>query len=259
MRVSTLAAFGLLTACAEMHRQDATLVSADRASFQELIPGVSRTVLWGNPKTGAYAAFTRFVPGFQHGLHTHTSEIRMVVLQGAYLFRPEGGEMRVAAGSYFVLPAGYPHATGADAAEGALFYEESDGPFDLVDAKSGAAKKGSVSDPVSAAAAPFRAVMAGIEKATLRSDPATGAYCAFTRFAPGLQLPLHTHPNDLRLVGIKGAYRYQAGSVERTVGPRSYFFLPAGVPHAGGTDSREGAVFFESSRGKFDFNPVHLK
>ena len=56
----------------------------------------------------------------------------MVVLRGAYIYKPQNGkERRVGPGSFISVPAGDVHTSGGDAKEGALFYEESPGKFDL--------------------------------------------------------------------------------------------------------------------------------
>jgi quercetin dioxygenase-like cupin family protein len=112
--------------------KDAVHVDSAKASYAELVPGASRATLWGDPGSGAHAAFTKFTPGFSNALHTHTNDLRIVVVKGAYVFKPEGGrEIRVDAGQYLFIPGGTRHATGSDAQAGALFYQESDGKFDL--------------------------------------------------------------------------------------------------------------------------------
>ena len=116
----------------ESKRKELLFVSADNAKFKEVIPGVSRAVLWGNDERGPYGAFTKFVPGFDAGLHTHTNDSRIVVLKGAYLYKDGAGERRVGSGDFILIPGGTKHWSGGDAKEGALFYEESSGKFDLV-------------------------------------------------------------------------------------------------------------------------------
>ena len=87
----------------------------------------------GDHDAGPYGAFTKFEPGLTNPMHTHTSELRIVVLRGAYIYKPKDGkERRVGAGSYISVPAGDVHVSGGDKKEGALFYEESPGKFDLV-------------------------------------------------------------------------------------------------------------------------------
>ncbi len=113
-------------------KKEMSVVSADKAHFKEMVPGVSKAVLWGDPDTGPYGAFTKFVPGFDAGMHTHTNDVWMVVLKGAYLYRDAAGEKRIGPGDFIRIPGGMKHWSGGDANEGVLFYEESSGSFDLV-------------------------------------------------------------------------------------------------------------------------------
>ena len=107
-------------------------VDSAKATYKELAPGALAAVLWGDLDKGPYGAFTKFTPGANFPLHTHTNDIRIVVLKGAYLYKPENGEEKwVAAGQYIFLPGGDRHASGGDAKEGVLFYQESTGKFDL--------------------------------------------------------------------------------------------------------------------------------
>lgn len=107
-------------------------VDSAQATYKELAPGASASLLWGDMDKGPYGAFTKFVPGASFPLHTHSSEILIVVLKGAYVYKPEKGqEVRVTAGQFLSIPGGDRHVSGADAKEGAVFYQESPGKFDL--------------------------------------------------------------------------------------------------------------------------------
>ena len=107
-------------------------VDSAKATYKELAPGASAVTLWGDMDKGPYAAFTKFVAGGNFPLHTHTSDLRIVVLKGAYVFKPEhGAATRVAAGQYLFIPGGDRHVSEGDAKEGAVFYQESAGKFDL--------------------------------------------------------------------------------------------------------------------------------
>jgi len=110
-------------------------VPADKAIFKEVVRGVSKAVLWGDHDKGPYGAFTKFAPGLDAGMHTHTNDVWIVVLKGAYLYKDDAGEKRVGPGDFIRIPAKHKHWSGGDAKEGALFYEESSGKFDLVTAK----------------------------------------------------------------------------------------------------------------------------
>ena len=113
-------------------KKDAVFVESGKADFKEVVPGVKKKILWGNHDVGPYGAFTKFDPGLTNPLHTHTNEVRIVVLQGTYIYKPQNGnERRVGVGSYISIPGGDVHVSGGDPKEGALFYEESPGKFDL--------------------------------------------------------------------------------------------------------------------------------
>jgi len=113
-------------------KKDAVFVESGKADFKEVVPGVKKKILWGNHDVGPYGAFTKFDPGLTNPLHTHTNEVRIVVLQGTYIYKPQNGnERRVGVGSYISIPGGDVHLSGGDPKEGALFYEESPGKFDL--------------------------------------------------------------------------------------------------------------------------------
>ncbi|MCU1270436.1 MAG: hypothetical protein JWN74_1730 [Acidobacteriaceae bacterium] len=109
--------------------------SADQAKFTEMGKGSSMAPIWGDANEGAHGVFTKFAPGFDAGMHTHTNDVWLVVLKGAYLYKDDDGEKRVAAGDFIRVPGGHKHWSGGDKKEGALFYSESSGKFDLIPAK----------------------------------------------------------------------------------------------------------------------------
>jgi quercetin dioxygenase-like cupin family protein len=110
-------------------------VSADQAKFRAMNPSVSMAPIWGDANTGAHATFSKFAPGHDSGMHTHTNDVWIVVIKGAYLYKDEDGEKRVGPGDFLRVPGGHKHWSGGDKKEGALFYEESSGKFDLIPVK----------------------------------------------------------------------------------------------------------------------------
>ena len=94
--------------------------SSEKASYKEMAPGgASGATIWGDPDKGPHATFTKFKPGYDAGMHTHTNDVSIVVIKGAYLH----------------IPGGHKHWSGGDKTEGALFYTEGSGKFDLIPAK----------------------------------------------------------------------------------------------------------------------------
>ena len=96
-------------------------------------PGVKVADLWGNHAEGAFGAFFMLPAGFAAPLHTHTHDMKLVIVSGTYLQGPQGEpEFRLGPGSYLLQPGGdYRHTTRCDQAADCVFFVESDGAFDL--------------------------------------------------------------------------------------------------------------------------------
>ncbi|GEM_PF-4354496 len=114
-------------------RSRLSTVSPDTADFRFMGVGATRAIVWGDADRGPYGAYTKFAPGFAAPLHYHSSDMNFMVLQGAYLYKSERGEVkRIEAGSYIFIPACEPHWCSGDEKEGVLFYDVSPGRFDVV-------------------------------------------------------------------------------------------------------------------------------
>ena len=116
-------------------KKDVIYVSAEQATFTEIRPGVTMAALWGDRDKEAHGTFTKFAPGYDAGTHTHTNAVWLVVLKGAYLYKDDAGEKRVGPGDFIRIPGGHKHWSGGDKTEGALFYQEGSGKFDLIPAQ----------------------------------------------------------------------------------------------------------------------------
>lgn len=113
-------------------------VSADKAEFKAMPRGdgkVSTAPIWGDQDKGAYGAYSKFAPGYDAGMHTHTNDVTIVVIKGAYLYKDDDGEKRVGPGDFLKVPGGHKHWSGGDKSEGALFYTAGTAKFDLIPAK----------------------------------------------------------------------------------------------------------------------------
>jgi anti-sigma factor ChrR (cupin superfamily) len=96
-------------------------------------PGVKVADLWGNHAKGPFGAFFKLPAGFAVPLHTHTNDMKVVIVSGTYIQAPEGKpEFRIGPGSYFLQPGGnYRHTTSCDTSSECVFFVEGKGKFDL--------------------------------------------------------------------------------------------------------------------------------
>ncbi len=94
-------------------------------------PGVMVATLWGDMTKGAYGAFVKFPPNLKNPLHTHTSDIKAVIVSGTFFNVGEGGsEKFYGPGSYFLVPGGWKHTSGSGD-QGCTMFMEQPGKFDL--------------------------------------------------------------------------------------------------------------------------------
>jgi len=111
-------------------------VSSAQATYEPApMGGVSMQALVGDMDNGPRATFTKFNPGYDAGMHTHTNDVSLVVIKGAYLYKDDAGEKRVGPGEYLFVPGGHKHWSGGEKTEGALFYQHGSGKFDSIPAK----------------------------------------------------------------------------------------------------------------------------
>ena len=82
-------------------------VSANEANYQAMAtnPNASTAAIFGDANKGAHATFSKFAPGYDAGMHTHTNDVWIVGVKGAYLYKDEDGEKRIGPGVFLRLPA----------------------------------------------------------------------------------------------------------------------------------------------------------
>jgi quercetin dioxygenase-like cupin family protein len=110
----------------------ASTVSADTLKWEEMsakAPGVKIATVSGDYTKGAWAGFVKFPAASKSGIHTHSSDLKIVVVSGTFHYgdTPET-EKNYAAGSYVFIPANVPHSNSQP--EGALLFLEQPGKFD---------------------------------------------------------------------------------------------------------------------------------
>ena len=103
----------------------------EKMQFKQQQPGISKAVLWGDPTKGPYGAITRFTKGTKVPWHTHSHDIKAVVISGTFLYDSGSGEQRLGPGSFVQERSSIKHTTAASADSDLMFFEEGAGPFDI--------------------------------------------------------------------------------------------------------------------------------
>jgi quercetin dioxygenase-like cupin family protein len=107
------------------------------------VKGAKQATLWGNPQKTAHGVIDRLPAGTQVPLHTHTSDLRTVMISGTLVVTLEGQSAKeLGSGSYWFLPGGVKHTTSCKAGADCVFFSEGSGPFDLKPADAAGAKAG---------------------------------------------------------------------------------------------------------------------
>lgn len=105
------------------------VVAGDSMKFQQVMPGISKYTLWGDPAKGPYGSITRFTKGTKVAWHTHPHDIKAVVIKGTLLYDNGSGEKRLGPGSFLQERASIKHTTAASADSDLEFFEEGAGRF----------------------------------------------------------------------------------------------------------------------------------
>ena len=111
----------------------AQIVPAESVKWLPARPGQDVSVLWGDPRAGAYGRFNRFAAGFEDRPHYHTRDLRVVVVSGTMIVRVgEAASQEVGQGSYQFIPDGTPHTHSCKAGSACVVFVQQDGPNDTV-------------------------------------------------------------------------------------------------------------------------------
>lgn len=94
-------------------------------------PGISIAVLWGDPAKGGYGALHRWLGGTKLDLHSHTHDVKAIIVSGTLRITLEGKEPKdLVAGSYLFEPGGVKHVSECVAGADCVFFVDQHGPFD---------------------------------------------------------------------------------------------------------------------------------
>jgi hypothetical protein len=97
--------------------------------------GMQFAVLSGDPKTGEYTQIRKVPAGTDNPLHSHSSELKNVIISGVWYTGPDTASARdFGPGSVVMMPANGLHVSGCRPGSDCVFYQEGKGKFDFVPA-----------------------------------------------------------------------------------------------------------------------------
>lgn len=140
----------LVTACAMTGHNECcevkglALIPAGELKWTPLpgIPGAEQVMLCGDTAKSPHRALFKYPVGLSAPLHSHSHGDRAVIVSGwLSLGVPGAATKKLGPGSYFSIAAGIDHVTKVEGDQPCVFYIERTGPFDVVIAADGAAKK----------------------------------------------------------------------------------------------------------------------
>lgn len=95
--------------------------------------------LWGDPTTGPYGALLREPAGFESPMHSHSSDERVIVIQGTSIHWAQAESrdtaQRIGPGAYMLMPAGVNHISAGDPDQECIELITQDGRFDFTRAR----------------------------------------------------------------------------------------------------------------------------
>ena len=95
-------------------------------------PGMQFAILSGDPKAGAYTQMRKVPAGTDNGLHSHSSEIKNVIISGVWYTGTDVATAKdFGPGSIVLMPGNWVHVSGCRAGSDCVFYQEGKGKFDF--------------------------------------------------------------------------------------------------------------------------------
>ena len=95
-------------------------------------PGMQFALLSGDPKTGPYTQMRKVPAGTDNGLHSHSSEIKNVIVSGVWYTGTDAATAKdFGPGSVVLMPGNWVHVSGCRTGSDCVFYQEGKGKFDF--------------------------------------------------------------------------------------------------------------------------------
>ena len=97
----------------------------------------------------------------------------------------------------------------------------------------------------------------GTQFAPLSGDPKTGPFTQMRKVPAGTDNGSHTHSSEITMVVISGVlYVGPDAASAKDFGPGSMIVLPADWMHVSGCRPGSDCIFYQESKGKFDYKPA---
>jgi quercetin dioxygenase-like cupin family protein len=94
--------------------------------------GMQFAVLSGDPAWGEYTQMRKVPAGTDNPLHSHSSEIKNVIISGVWYTGAEAAAAKdFGPGSIIIMPANWVHVSGCRAGNDCVFYQEGKNKFDF--------------------------------------------------------------------------------------------------------------------------------
>lgn len=94
--------------------------------------GMQFAVLSGDPKNGPYTQIRKVAAGTDNPLHSHSSEIKNVIISGVWYTGTDAASARdFGPGSVVMMPTDWVHVSGCRRGSECVFYQEGKGKFDF--------------------------------------------------------------------------------------------------------------------------------
>jgi hypothetical protein len=95
-------------------------------------PGMQFALLSGDPSKGAYTQMRKVPAGTDNPLHSHTNEIKNVIVKGVWYTGADTASAKdFGPGSIVLMPGNWVHVSGCRPGAECVFYQEGKGKFDF--------------------------------------------------------------------------------------------------------------------------------
>lgn len=110
-----------------------TVISETQLQWKDMgAPGLVAAPVSGDMDKGPSRFFLKYPVGFVTPPHHHSADHRVVLVSGKVTLTVNGKSQTLGPGSYFALAGKPAHVAKVEGDQPALFYIESDGPWDVV-------------------------------------------------------------------------------------------------------------------------------